>query len=139
MGSTYLIAHGLLINDRCILLLKRASGRYLGGQWDIPGGTVEPDETPERAAERECYEETGISARSTIEISRQQNRDTFGRPIVFTTVTYLLEASSSLRVTLSDEHEECRWVDYETASSLPLVWHLPHTLARIRSVTTNAS
>lgn len=27
--------------------------------WEIPGGHIEKDETPERAAERELYEETG--------------------------------------------------------------------------------
>ena len=29
--------------------------------WEIPGGHIEPDETPRQAAERELWEETGIT------------------------------------------------------------------------------
>jgi ADP-ribose pyrophosphatase len=31
--------------------------------WEIPGGTVDGDETPEVAAQRECLEETGVYCR----------------------------------------------------------------------------
>lgn len=40
------VAHGLVEADGRLLLLQRREGRYLGGYWDIPGGTVEPDESP---------------------------------------------------------------------------------------------
>ena len=33
--------------------------------WDIPGGFCNPDEHPAAAAEREVYEETGITVRTT--------------------------------------------------------------------------
>ena len=40
------------------LLGRRLDGRYLGGQWDVPGGTVENGESWEDAAVRELMEET---------------------------------------------------------------------------------
>ncbi len=53
------------------LLIHDAAGRilvvrpvYLPGEWTLPGGHVERDETPHRAAERETREETGIVARA---------------------------------------------------------------------------
>ena len=44
-----------------VLLTRRASGlRRHGGQWALPGGRLEPGETPEVAALRELEEEVGL-------------------------------------------------------------------------------
>ena len=42
------------------LVGQRPSDVPLGGLWEFPGGKVEPGETPEAAAMRECLEETGL-------------------------------------------------------------------------------
>lgn len=42
------------------LIGKRPDGAPLAGYWEFPGGKIEPGETPEVAASRECVEETGI-------------------------------------------------------------------------------
>ncbi|MDG6999025.1 MAG: 8-oxo-dGTP diphosphatase [Nitrososphaerota archaeon] len=46
------------------LLLKKAQGRFGGGFWNAPGGKIEPNESPEQAARREVYEETGLTVGS---------------------------------------------------------------------------
>ena len=51
------VAHGLVSKGFSYLFLRRCDDRYLGGRWDIPGGTVEKGESPEDAAVRECFEE----------------------------------------------------------------------------------
>jgi len=43
-----------------ILLLKRADDGDHGGEWCLPGGKIEPDETSAQAACRETAEESGI-------------------------------------------------------------------------------
>lgn len=55
-----LIVHVVVVNDNKILILKRAEGTYLGGLWDIPGGTLEDGEVPEKGAIREVFEEAGL-------------------------------------------------------------------------------
>lgn len=42
------------------LIGERPPGVALAGLWEFPGGKVEPGETPEAAAVRECLEETGL-------------------------------------------------------------------------------
>ena len=46
--------------DGQILLLKRAEGTAMAGLYFMPGGLVDPGETPWVAAERELKEETGL-------------------------------------------------------------------------------
>lgn len=43
------------------LLLVRRSHRPDAGRWGFPGGKIEPGETVETAAVRECREEAGLS------------------------------------------------------------------------------
>src|SRR3954451_15739626 len=45
-----------------VLLTLRASGlRRHGGQWALPGGRLDPEETPEAGALRELEEEVGLA------------------------------------------------------------------------------
>lgn len=43
-----------------ILLQRKKKGLYGGGWWNAPGGKLNDNETPEEAAKREVFEETGL-------------------------------------------------------------------------------
>jgi ADP-ribose pyrophosphatase YjhB (NUDIX family) len=43
--------------------LVRRTGEPFRGLWTLPAGFVDAGEDPARAAERECFEETGLSVR----------------------------------------------------------------------------
>ena len=81
-----------------ILLMKRAAGKTQGGTWGFPAGGIEFGETPEQAARREFYEETGIEAPGTI-ISHS-DVDGF---VLFTA------QGGKFNPTLNDEHVEFTW------------------------------
>lgn len=57
-------AAGILFRDpQCrILLLRRSQRIYNPGLWNLPGGRIDPGETPKEAALREAVEEAGILA-----------------------------------------------------------------------------
>lgn len=49
-------------NEACFIITRRASGmRDHPGQWALPGGRMEPGETPAQAALRETEEEVGLA------------------------------------------------------------------------------
>jgi ADP-ribose pyrophosphatase YjhB (NUDIX family) len=52
---------GAVVRDGHLLLVRRAS-RHGRGNWQLPGGFIEPDETMEQAVVREVMEETGVTA-----------------------------------------------------------------------------
>ena len=52
---------GAVIKDGKLLMVRRASRRGRGN-WQIPGGFVEQDETMEQAVVREVEEESGVTA-----------------------------------------------------------------------------
>jgi len=55
-----LVAGVYAMRDGYILMLERARGMMIGF-WSVPGGHVEPGETPQEAAVRELFEEAGLT------------------------------------------------------------------------------
>ena len=54
--------------DNKILLLLRTFGKVEGGKWGVPAGKLGKNETPENAAKRELFEETGIALERSSQI-----------------------------------------------------------------------
>ncbi len=56
----------VVVRDQNVLLVRQYRLLINRLSWEIPGGKVDDGETPERAAIRECLEETGIRAMNPI-------------------------------------------------------------------------
>ena len=63
------IAIAVVELDGCLLIGRRPEGKPLAGLWEFPGGKIEPGESAEAAAIRECLEETGIRVEAVLHIS----------------------------------------------------------------------
>ncbi len=51
-----------LLRDGRVLASRRTGPAWLAGQWEFPGGKVEPGESDEQALVRELREELGLEA-----------------------------------------------------------------------------
>ena len=91
-----------------ILLLKRAEGTALAGQFFLPGGLIEPDELPADGARRELAEEAGIEIDGELELVGCYPVHVYGRNGL--TLSYRGVVAENSSVTLSDEHDGAQWV-----------------------------
>ena len=54
------VTAAILVKDGKILIAKRKADDRQAGKWEFPGGTIEPNESPETCLKREMQEEFGI-------------------------------------------------------------------------------
>ncbi|MEU3978627.1 (deoxy)nucleoside triphosphate pyrophosphohydrolase [Streptomyces sp. NPDC026672] len=65
MTERIVVVGAALLDDGRLLAARRSAPPELAGRWELPGGKVEPGETPEAALERELREELGVEAEIT--------------------------------------------------------------------------
>ena len=102
--------YGRVERDGAVLFVRRVPGSFLGGRWELPGGTVEPDEAHEAAAVREVAEETGLAVRVVRERSRHSWMDVTGRLRRVHARIYDVEEDQVRDVVLHEgEHDSFVW------------------------------
>ncbi|MEH0636139.1 (deoxy)nucleoside triphosphate pyrophosphohydrolase [Streptomyces bottropensis] len=64
MTEPIVVVGAALLSGGRLLAARRSAPPELAGRWELPGGKVEPDESPEQALVRELREELGVEAKS---------------------------------------------------------------------------
>lgn len=101
-GVIFLTPEGLM------LFVKRSGSGDHGGEWAIPGGTVEPGESMIEAAFRECREELGGDFPEDGAIL-PLTRATSDEGVDF--MTYVDAISEEFQPDINDEHDDYVWAD----------------------------
>jgi 8-oxo-dGTP diphosphatase len=96
-----------------ILLLKRANSEYGEGQWCLPGGKLDYNDTPEHTVEKELLEETGLAVADVNFLFYQNSLPV--APEKMHCVNLYFTCSCSGTVTLNEESSEFVWVTPEKA------------------------
>jgi len=118
MGELHLV-YCRVERDGAVLYLRRAPGVFLGGRWELPGGTVEPGEAHEAAAVREVAEETGLAVRIVGELARHSWMDVSGRDRRVHARIFDVAEEAPRDVTLNEaEHDRFVWTADATALEL---------------------
>jgi 8-oxo-dGTP pyrophosphatase MutT (NUDIX family) len=80
--ASYEVALVLLVDPSGAVLLQHRdeTATVSPNQWSLPGGRVEPGETPEQAARRELLEETGLTVGELYPLWRGPRPDEEGFP-----------------------------------------------------------
>ena len=127
-------AAGAVITDatgRVLLVLR--SHEPQSGRWSIPGGHVEPGETPAEAAAREALEETGLTVRILRELGVVELPWSEG--VVFEAHDFLAEVvSGELRA--ADDAADAAWFTPGELETLPLTDDLLDWLRRFGVIAT---
>lgn len=99
-----------------ILIGRRSAPEQLAGQWEFPGGKVEPGESPLAALHRELLEELGVRVRSGVEIAAAGPE---GWPLAGTATmrVWFVQISAGQPEALED-HDELRWMPLADAAGL---------------------
>ena len=90
---------------------------YPQGHWDFVKGKMERDETPHDTARREAGEETGITDiefiddfEESVEYEFRFNGDLIQKKVIF-----FLAKTNTSKISLSHEHKNFVWLEYEDA------------------------
>jgi 8-oxo-dGTP pyrophosphatase MutT (NUDIX family) len=79
----------------CFVLTRRAGGlRRHAGQWALPGGRLDPGESPEDAALRECTEEVGLALTSSALLGRLDDYATRSGFVITPVVAWSAESKA---------------------------------------------
>ncbi|MGP6178199.1 (deoxy)nucleoside triphosphate pyrophosphohydrolase [Microbacterium sp. A196] len=113
MRSPITVVGAVILKGDHVLVAQRGPGRALAGQWEFPGGKIEPGETPESALEREIREELGACIQVGHHVETTTHHYDFA---VVHLSTYYAEIISGTLT--ANEHSELRWCRVAELASL---------------------
>ena len=122
-----------------IVLFRNASNKneflllnYPQGHWDFVKGKVEEGETPHKTALRETKEETGISDIEFIDgFEESVEYDfRFKNEDIHKKVIFFLAKTSEKKISLSHEHTDFFWLEYDDALKKPTFRNAKNVLSK---------
>lgn len=99
-------------DDLVVLLIQRKDEPFKG-RWALPGGFVNDNESLERAAARELYEETGLSGMKLEQLGAfgDPGRDPRGHTITVAWLTYLMAPP---KISAGDDAAAAEWHPFKS-------------------------
>ncbi|MFF7451915.1 MULTISPECIES: NUDIX domain-containing protein [unclassified Streptomyces] len=127
MTERIVVVGAALLDAGRLLAARRSAPPDLAGRWELPGGKVEPGETPQAALVRELREELGVETEVG---ERVPGEWPLRSPYVLQVWTARLLPGSPDPKPLQD-HDDLRWL---TGEELWSVDWLDQDVAAVRSV-----
>jgi mutator protein MutT len=121
-----LIVRVIIKHGDNVLLVRRSKTNSRAGCYEFPGGNVDEGENFEIAAQREALEETGIEL-DVLHFKETQSYEYGGDMIL----SGIFEAKATTdSVTLSEEHDDYRWVNANNYHNVELESHYAEYLQK---------
>lgn len=102
-------SHAVILNEQHQVLLLKAT--YAGCAWGLPGGGLDQGETVHEALIRECQEELGCNVQINYLSGIYYHPTVNSHAFIFR-----CKLPSGQQISLSDEHSEYQWFDFEQLS-----------------------
>ena len=108
------VAVGVAVNsESCLLVGQRPAGKDFAGQWEFPGGKLEPGENAFNALVREFREETNLVVHSAMPLFT--TRDDYSNASVLLHFWHITAFSGHLK---GLESQALEWVSEENLSKI---------------------
>lgn len=124
----YFIAAKAFIRRDGKILLVRESGNYKDGvnvgQYDVPGGRLDPNETLLDGLQREVREETGLGVSSAEQFFQESVVVKKNDEEWHITRNYFACDAMDGDVVLSEDHDEFIWIDAQDYPSIGIIPNL---------------
>lgn len=128
------IARAIVYHDGEVLVLQNRPDHendWEAGTWEFPGGFVDShDSAVMDTLRREVAEETGLD----ITIEYALDRIIVVEDDTWFDCQYFLARADETAVTLSEEHQDYRWIEPETFKEMDWSRHAGYTIPLLRSV-----
>ena len=122
--------------DGKLLLLQYSTEKVHVGKWDVPGGKLEENETPQEGAIRELFEETGIVLDQSSKVQHVLSLYIRGK-LDYIYHQFKIQLDQIPPVHLSSEHLNFIWASGQDLKKLPLVERADDVLQFYRTALTN--
>ncbi len=121
MKPFVLAVKAVILDDRgrCLLIRRSAANRHFAGNWEWPGGKVDPGEDFANALHREVAEETGL----TVDLTAFAGATSFDMPAVRVVALCMEARVTGGTLNLSDEHDAAEWVPLAELNRWDLTEH----------------
>jgi 8-oxo-dGTP pyrophosphatase MutT (NUDIX family) len=137
------VGHDLLFMPSVACLIRDSKERILlarhaDGRWTLPGGWIDPGETPAEAARREIREEASVEIEllgiAGVFGGYPEFHDFYahGDEVAWVSIVFAAEIAEGAARPGDDETEEVRWVSIEEALAMGLTAPWLHILRSVR-------
>ncbi len=107
-------AKAFIVSDGKLLILKRRpNDAHKPGAWDVPGGRLEPGESPFEGLKREAMEEANLAIEIIMPLDVHHFIRDDGQKI--TLMIFLCKLVRG-ELKLSEEHTEYKWLDLNSSA-----------------------
>jgi 8-oxo-dGTP diphosphatase len=108
------VTAAVIIEEGRLFIARRGPEESLAGLWELPGGKIEPGESPQECLERELAEELGMEARVGAIVARTVYHYDHGS---FEMLALHTERLSGFALTV---HDRFAWSSHEHINQYPL-------------------
>jgi 8-oxo-dGTP diphosphatase len=118
-GITHLSTGVVILVDNKILMVRRAKGDFLAGNFELPGGGVDDGETITEGAIREIKEETGLNISKIITMFNGFDYSTDKKPKA-RQINFIAEVKPGKVILDPKEHDAYMWVSENAVDGIKM-------------------